>query len=95
MKKLLCYITLIFYIFSTGNISVFLSDSSQVEKANATTTSVLYAGTATNLPTSTFNWVNPANATGNNTATFARVSMNANPSTSNTLALTNFNFASA
>ena len=97
MKKYIAYILLIFHVFITGNLSVFIGDFNiwETEKVHAVATSVSYAGNASDLWDSTMAWNTPANSIWNTTGTFASnllVDRNVN---SNTLALTNFNLSGA
>ncbi len=55
-------------------------------------TTTNYAWTSTDLVDSSFLWADPTNVQWDTTNTFAQVTLSANPSLSNTLAITNFNF---
>lgn len=66
-----------------------------ISKAQAVSTTISYAGTSTDLGNSSFSWNTPAKATGNTTNTSTRVTLSGRNVQSNTLALQNFNLASA
>lgn len=94
MKKILVYIILFCHVFFTGSIGDFFW-TTHIQKSQAATTTISYAGTANDLGDSTMPWTNISNATGNTTGTSASSILVDRRVDGNTLALTNFNLAAA
>ncbi len=93
MKKAFIYILLSSHIFFSGNIWIVLENYFSI--ATAATTTLSYAGTATDLWDSTQSWITPINAVGDITLTSANMDIADRDINTNTLSLTNFDLAAA